>query len=94
MMSNHARPEPEGSTSESWRPNGRQIVGIVVAVVLVVFIAANTTDVPINFVFTTVTLSLWVVLAGTALLGVLVGFGLGTRRTKKKYLGPGGKARK
>ena len=83
---------PKGSQPDEgpgFRPTGRQIVGGIIAVVLIVFIAANTTDVPINFIFFDVEMSMWLVLAGTALLGVLVGMGLGARRTKRKYLQQG-----
>ena len=86
MMPDHAKPQGKGpGTSDGFRPTGRQIGGGIVAVVLVIFIAANTDDATINLIFTKVTLSLWLVLAGTALLGVLVGIGIGTRRTKRRY---------
>lgn len=84
--------QPKGTgpdEGDGFRPTGRQVVGAIIAVVLVVFIAANTTDVEINFIFLTVEMSMWLVLAGTALLGVLVGMGLGARRTKRKYLRQG-----
>jgi uncharacterized integral membrane protein len=84
------QPKSSGpDASGGFRPSGRQIVGGIIAVVLVVFIASNTTDVEINFIFFKVEMSLWLVLAGTALLGVLVGMGLGARRTKRKYMGSG-----
>ena len=87
MMPDHARPQGKGQgTSDGFRPSGRQIGGGIIAVLLVIFIASNTDDATINFIFTKVTLSLWLVLAGTAFLGVLVGIGIGTRRTKRKYL--------
>lgn len=89
MKPDRARPQGKGQgTSEGFRPSGRQIGGGIVALVLIIFIAANTDDATINFIFTKVTLSLWLVLAGTALLGVLVGVGIGTRRTKRKYMAP------
>ncbi len=82
MMAGGARPEPK----EPFRPSGRQIVGAVIAVLLLVFIVTNTDDAEVTLFVTTVTLPLWLVLAGTAVLGVLVGIGLGTRRTKRKYM--------
>jgi uncharacterized integral membrane protein len=87
MMPSDGRPDP--GASSGFRPNGRQIVGGVIAIVLVVFIAINNDDTSINLLFKEVTLPLWLVLAVTALLGVLVGVGLGTRRTKRKYMNPG-----
>jgi len=84
-MSSQGRPEP---TSGGFRPSGRQILGAVVAVLLIVFIAANNESVEVSLVFFKATLPLWVVLAVTALLGVVVGVGVGTRRTKRKYMTP------
>lgn len=82
MMAGGARPE----SKERFRPSGRQIVGVVIAIVLLIFIVTNTEDANVTMVVTTVTLPLWLVLAGTAILGVLVGMGLGARRTKRKYM--------
>jgi len=82
MMAGGARPEPK----EPFRPSGRQIVGTIIALLLLVFIITNTDDAEVTLFVTTVTLPLWLVLAGTALLGVVVGIGLGTRRTKRKYM--------
>jgi uncharacterized integral membrane protein len=85
MNPDHPRTQGTGQgASQGFRPSGRQIGGGIIAVVLIVFIASNTDDATIDFVFTKVTLSL----AGTALLGVLVGVGIGTRRTKRKYRTP------
>ncbi len=83
MMPSQARPEPK---QPGFRPTGRQIVGAVIAVLLIVFIAANNHDAEINLVIKTVTMPLWFVLAITALLGFLVGLGVGARRTKRKYM--------
>ncbi len=70
---------------EPFRPSGRQVLGAVIAIVLVVFIVTNTDDAEVTLIFKTVTMPLWLALAGTAILGVLVGMGLGARRTKRKY---------
>jgi uncharacterized integral membrane protein len=81
------QPKSSGpDASEGFRPSGRQIGAGVLALVLVLFIAVNNDDTEINFVFKTFTLPLWLVLAGTALIGVLVGMGIGARRTKRKYM--------
>ena len=79
MIAGGARPEPK----EPFRPSGRQIVGAIIAVLLLVFIVTNTDDAEVTLFVTTVTLPLWLVLAVTALLGVVVGIGLGARRTKR-----------
>ena len=81
-MAGGMRPEPK----ERFRPSGRQIVGAVIAIVLLIFIVTNTEDANVTMLVTTVTLPLWLVLAGTAILGVVVGMGLGARRTKRKYM--------
>jgi uncharacterized integral membrane protein len=85
MMPKSDRPHPSDASS-GFRPSGRQILGGVIAVVLIVFIAVNADDTSVNLIVKKVTMPLWVVLAGTALLGVLVGIGVGTRRTKRKYM--------
>lgn len=82
MMSGGARPD----SKEPFRPSGRQIGGGIIAVLLLIFIVTNTDDAAVTLVVTTVTMPLWLVLAGTALLGVVVGMGLGSRRTKRKYM--------
>ena len=71
-----------------FRPSGRQVAAGVIALLLVIFIASNTKQVEITFILTSVTMPLWLVLAVTAGLGVLVGMGLGARRTKRKYMSP------
>lgn len=81
MIAGGARPEPK----EPFRPSGRQAAGGIVAVLLLIFIVTNTDDAEVTLFITTVTLPLWFVLGGTAVLGVLVGMGLGARRTKRKY---------
>ena len=64
---------------------GRQVVGGLIAVLLIVFIGFNSETTPVSLIFFTVTLPLWIVLAGTALLGVGIGMLLGGRRAKRKY---------
>jgi uncharacterized integral membrane protein len=71
--------------SAGFRPSGRQIGGGIIAVLLIVFIAANSKMVEVSLVFVSATLPLWVVLSGTALLGVGVGMLLGSRRAKAKF---------
>lgn len=82
MLAGGARPEKE----ERFRPTGRQILGAVIALLLLVFIVTNRDSAEVTLVVTSVELPLWLVLAITALLGVLVGMGLGARRTKRKYM--------
>jgi drug/metabolite transporter (DMT)-like permease len=75
---------PGGAGGEGFRPSGRQILGGVVAVVLIVFIAVNSESTEVSFVFFTATMPLWIVLAVTAVLGIGIGMVLGTRRTKAR----------
>ena len=88
MMEQPDRQQPRDHPSTGFRPSGRQIAAGVIAVLLVIFIASNTKQVEISFILTSVTLPLWLVLAVTTGLGVLIGMGLGTRRTKRKYMSP------
>jgi uncharacterized integral membrane protein len=83
MMPSQGRPEPK---EPGFRPSGRQIVGAVIAIVLIVFIATNTDDANVTLIFFDVEWPLWLVLAVSAVLGVLVGMGIGARRTKRKYM--------
>ncbi len=88
MMEQPDRPPSRDHPSTGFRPSGRQIVAGIIALLLVIFIATNTKQVEISFIVTSVTMPLWLVLAVTAGLGVLVGMGLGARRTKRKYMNP------
>lgn len=81
MISQNGEPTER---AEGFKPTPRQIIGAIVAVVLIVFIAGNNDDVSVSLIVTEATLPLWLVLAVTALLGVGIGMLLGTRRTKAK----------
>lgn len=83
-QSDHLPGEPDGS-SQGFRLNGRQIGGGIIAVLLIVFIAANSKTVPVSLVFVSAELPMWLVLAITAVLGVGIGMLLGSRRAKAKY---------
>jgi uncharacterized integral membrane protein len=62
--------------------SGRAIGGIIVAVMVVVFIAINRDQVEVSFVFFTTTLALWVALTIAAVGGLLAGFLMGRKRYK------------
>ncbi len=83
-MLNQGQSYDGADAKEPFRPSGRQITGGVATIVLLVFIALNNEDTPVSFLFFETTLPLWLVLAGTALLGVGIGMMIGTRRTKAK----------
>ena len=61
--------------------SGRAIGGIVVAVVLIVFIASNRDQTPVSFIFFTTEVALWVALSITAAGGFLAGYLI----SRKKY---------
>lgn len=82
--SDHLPGEPDTS-SQGFRPNGRQIGGGIIAVLLIVFIAANSETVPVSLVFVSAKLPMWLVLSISAVLGVGIGMLLGSRRAKAKY---------
>ena len=88
MLNDGRSDHPDGDFAgqgEGFRPTGRQIVGAVVAIALLVFIAANNQTTDVSFVFFNTSLPLWAVLAVTALLAFGVGMLFGSRRTKRKY---------
>jgi uncharacterized integral membrane protein len=74
------------STGDNYgfRLNAKQFVGIVVAVVLVIFILSNRDPITVQFLFVSWNTSQWVVLSVTALLGAAVGAGVFARRQKRK----------
>lgn len=63
------RPDP-GTSS---RVNGALIAAIVLVVALVVFVAQNTDDTKVTWLFFDATQPLWVVLAITAVVGLVLG---------------------
>ncbi len=74
------------STGENYgfRVNGRQIIGALIAIVLLIFILSNRDPVTVDFLFIEVNTSQWVVLTVTALLGAAVGAGVFARRQKRR----------
>ncbi len=74
------------STGDNYgfRVNARQLVGGLVAVVLVIFVLSNRQPVTVEFLFIEWNTSQWVVLTVTALLGAAVGAGIFARRQKRR----------
>ncbi len=74
------------STGENYgfRMNSRQIIGALIAIVLLIFILSNRDPITVEFLFIEWNTSQWVVLAVTALLGAAVGAGIFARRQKRK----------
>jgi uncharacterized integral membrane protein len=64
--------------------SGRAIGGIIVAALVVVFIAINRDQTTISFLFVTVQMALWIALTIAAVGGLIAGFLIG----RKRYKGP------
>ena len=62
--------------------SGRAIGGLVIAALVVVFIAINRDQVEVSFVFFSATIALWVALTIAAVGGLLAGFLIGRKRYK------------
>ena len=62
--------------------SGRAIGGIVVAALVVVFIAINRDQTSVSFIFFTAEVALWVALAIAAAGGFIAGFLIGRKRYK------------
>jgi uncharacterized integral membrane protein len=66
----------DGTTDQGpapWRPSGRQVVGSIVVVLLLVFAFVNLEDATIDFVFTQVQVPVFFVITVPALLGFAAG---------------------
>ena len=73
--------QPDGGGAASrlkdWAPQ------IIIAVVVIIFIAVNRNKVSIDYVFGDVQMPLWLALAGVALLGGATGWFVGRRRLNR-----------
>ena len=62
------------AAATGWRPSPRQIGGIALIVVIVVFALLNFADAEVDLLFTTVTMPLVSVIAACALIGFGAGY--------------------
>ena len=67
---------------EGFKPSARQIGAGVVGFLLLVFVLQNTDSTSLTVLLFEVTFPLWLVLAGTILLSLGVGYVLGGRRRR------------
>jgi uncharacterized integral membrane protein len=74
------------STGDNYgfRVNSRQIIGGLIAIVLLVFILSNRDPITVEFLFIEWNTSQWVVLAVTAVAGAIAGAGVFARRQRRK----------
>ena len=77
-------PPPPPHTAAEKAQRSRMIGGIVIAVVAIWFIVANTRRASITFWVATVTSPMWLTLAGTFLAGMLTSLLLTRTRTRKR----------
>lgn len=78
MSEQSASPAPKSGTSLS----PRQIVGIVVGVIALIFVFSNTGQVSLNWLFLSFTAPGWVMLLILLAAGFVTGFGLARSRYK------------
>jgi len=82
-LPNKRQLEAEGDT-HGFRVNQRLLVGGFIAIVLVIFILSNRASTSVSFLMLDWTVPLWLVLAGTALLGAAAGALLTHLRQRRK----------
>ncbi|WP_148288659.1 LapA family protein [Ilumatobacter nonamiensis] len=70
MADEHDRNESSIRT----RQTIRIVVWVVAVAAVVIFAAANSQEVPVDWVFGDTDLALWIVIAGSALVGAIIGY--------------------
>ncbi|CAB4530507.1 unannotated protein [freshwater metagenome] len=74
----------KGPDDHGFQLNKRAVIGGIIAIALVAFIAGNSKTVEVSFLFFSAMMPLWIVLTGTAFLGAAVGALLTQRRQRRK----------
>jgi uncharacterized integral membrane protein len=77
-------PTPTGTASNGARLSGGAVAALSGGGLLVVFMAQNTQDVTLQFLFWSFTWPLWLLILVTATLGALVWIGLGVVRRHRR----------
>ena len=82
---------PEGPKREGpkrvepgWRPTAREVLGVLVLVLILVFALVNLEDAPIDLVVGQVTLPIFFVIAVPALIGFVIGLLFQHRRERRR----------
>jgi uncharacterized integral membrane protein len=81
-----AGPKREGPkrVDPGWRPNAREVFGVVVLVLILVFALVNLEDAKIDLIFGEVTLPIFFVIAVPALVGFIAGLFFQHRRERRR----------
>jgi uncharacterized integral membrane protein len=77
-------PTPTGTASNGARLSGGALAALSGGGLLVVFMAQNTQDVTLQFLFWSFTWPLWLLILVTATLGAVVWIGLGVLRRHRR----------
>ena len=79
-------PKREGPkrVDPGWRPTAREVFGVLVLVLILVFALVNLEDAKIDFVYNQVTLPLFFVIAVPALIGFVAGLLFQHRRERRR----------
>ena len=77
-------PTPTGTASNGARLSGGALAALSGGGLLVVFMAQNTQDVTLQFLFWSFTWPLWLLILVTAALGALLWIGLGVMRRHRR----------
>jgi uncharacterized integral membrane protein len=75
--------EPATKGSSNGTNVARIIVTVVIIAAVVAFILQNRQDIPVDFLFLTVTMSLWLLIVVFLVLGALLGFMWQRRRASR-----------
>ena len=76
--------DPAAEPKKGGGLSGRAIGGIIIAALVILFIVVNRTETQVSFIFTTVTMSLWIALTIAAVGGLIAGFLIGRKRYSRK----------
>lgn len=76
--------DPAESDNKKKGLSGRAIGGLIIAAVVVVFIAINRDQTQVNFLFFSAEIALWVALTIAAIGGLIAGFLIGRKRYSRK----------